>query len=73
METKAMVFHSFSEVLTTSWFKYGMLPFITTAVALLVKFNSRPDADPSELGRIDIYTLQFGFYVLKWRYVAKPL
>jgi hypothetical protein len=25
------------------------------------------------LGRIDIYTLQLGFYLLKWKYVAKPL
>jgi len=27
----------------------------------------------SSLGRIDIYTLQLGFYLLKWKYVAKPL
>jgi len=27
----------------------------------------------SALGRIDIYTLQLGFYLLKWKYVAKPL
>ena len=26
-----------------------------------------------DLGRIDIYTLQLGFYLLKWKYVAKPL
>ena len=40
---------AFTEVLTSSWFKYGALPCIATGVALLMKFNSRPDARPGEL------------------------
>jgi len=40
---------AFSEVLATSWFKYGVLPSIATGVALLIKFNSRPDAKASDL------------------------
>jgi hypothetical protein len=39
----------FSEVLANSWFKYGAVPCIATGVALLIKFNSRPDAKHSEL------------------------
>jgi len=35
---------AFTELLASSWFKYGLLPCITTGVALLIKFNSRPDA-----------------------------
>ena len=27
----------------------------------------------AELGRIDIYTFQLGFYLLKWKYVTYPL
>lgn len=40
---------AFDEILATSWFRYGVLPGIATGVALLIKFNSRPDAKPSEL------------------------
>jgi predicted nucleic acid-binding protein len=41
---------------------------------VLITFNAKDFLREARvLGRIDIYTLQFGFYVLKWRYVAKPL
>ena len=40
---------TFNQVLATSWFRYGVLPGIATGVAFLIKFNSRPDAKPSEL------------------------
>jgi|ERR1700723_3510620 hypothetical protein len=40
---------SFDAVLATSWFKYGVLPSITTGLALLMKFNSRPDVISFEL------------------------
>lgn len=38
---------AFNQVLTASWFKYGALPFIATGLALLIKFNSRPDTKRS--------------------------